>query len=76
MAVTSVRAGITASRLGYVPMLVMMALVFGAGCCLFGGHAADDDGHREYVRRLWRGLNPPSVSDGHLRIVIWGRRSI
>jgi hypothetical protein len=24
-------------------MLVMMALVFGAGCCLFDGHA-DDDG--------------------------------
>jgi hypothetical protein len=24
-------------------MLVMMALVFGAACCLFGGHA-DDDG--------------------------------
>ena len=43
MAVTSVRAWITASRLGYIPMLVMMALVFGAGCCLFGGHA-DDDG--------------------------------
>lgn len=42
MVVTSVRAWITASRLGYVPMLVMMALVFGAGCCLFGAHAADD----------------------------------
>jgi hypothetical protein len=23
-------------------MLVMMALVFGAGCCLYGGHAEDD----------------------------------
>ena len=42
MAVTSVRAWITASRSSYVPMLVMMALVFGASCCLFGGHAADD----------------------------------
>lgn len=41
MGVTSVRARITASRLGYVPMLVMMALVFGAGCCLFNGHADD-----------------------------------
>jgi hypothetical protein len=40
MAVTSVRAWITASRLGYVPIL-MMTLVFGAGCCLFGGHADD-----------------------------------
>ena len=42
MAVTSVRAWITASRLGYIPMLVMVTLVFGAGCCLFGGHTDDD----------------------------------
>ena len=44
MALTSVRAWITAIRLGYVPMLVMMALVLGAGCCLFDGHADDDTG--------------------------------
>jgi hypothetical protein len=44
MAVTSVRAWITASRLGYGPLLVMMALVFGLGCCVFDGHADDEAG--------------------------------
>jgi hypothetical protein len=44
MALTPLRAWITTTRLGYVPLLVLTALVLGAGCCLFDGHADDDVG--------------------------------